>query len=133
MHLKTLRVARPTDDINRLRSFYIDGLGLEVLAEFSGHDGFDGLILGDRASPYHLEFTRRYDHLVGRAPSEDNLLVYYIPDRIEWEDSVQRMKDAGFLPVTAFNPYWDKTGNTFEDADGYRIVLQNAGWNQSRK
>jgi hypothetical protein len=26
----------------------------------------------------------------------------------------------------AFNPYWDRSGRTFEDPDGYRVVLQNA-------
>jgi hypothetical protein len=30
--------------------------------------------------------------------------------------------------VAAFNPYWDRDGVTFEDPDGYRIVLQNAAW-----
>ena len=35
---------------------------------------------------------------------------------------------AGFEPVTAFNPYWERDGLTFEDPDGYRVVLQNAAW-----
>ncbi|WP_415750386.1 hypothetical protein [Burkholderia sp. BCC1988] len=26
--------------------------------------------------------------------------------------------------------YWDACGQTFEDADGYRIVLQNARWRE---
>jgi len=30
--------------------------------------------------------------------------------------------------VKAFNPYWDKNGKTFEDPDGYRVVLQRASW-----
>jgi hypothetical protein len=38
------------------------------------------------------------------------------------------MKAAGFLPVISFNPYWDKKGLTFEDPDGYRIVLQQTDW-----
>lgn len=28
--------------------------------------------------------------------------------------------------VVSFYPYWDKQGKTFEDPDGYRVVLQNA-------
>ncbi len=28
------------------------------------------------------------------------------------------------------NPYWDKLGRTFEDPDGYRVVLQNADWHR---
>jgi YycE-like protein len=30
--------------------------------------------------------------------------------------------------VKSFNPYWDGNGCTFEDPDGYRVVLQNAAW-----
>jgi hypothetical protein len=30
--------------------------------------------------------------------------------------------------VPSFNPYWDRDGVTFEDPDGYRIVLQKAAW-----
>ena len=39
-----------------------------------------------------------------------------------------RMRRAGFDPVPAFNPYWDRTGVTLEDPDGYRIVLQHGVW-----
>lgn len=38
------------------------------------------------------------------------------------------MVAAGFKQVTSFNPYWDMHGRTFEDNDGYRVVLQNAAW-----
>jgi hypothetical protein len=47
---------------------------------------------------------------------------------VEWEIAVESMRSAGFEPVPAFNPYWDRNGITFEDPDGYRTVLQNAGW-----
>src|SRR6266581_3784296 len=36
------------------------------------------------------------------------------------------MLAAGFTQVTAFNPYWEVRGRTYEDRDGYRIVLQQA-------
>jgi len=38
------------------------------------------------------------------------------------------MRAAGFLVVTAYNPYWDRAGHTFEDPDGYRVVLQHQAW-----
>jgi hypothetical protein len=28
------------------------------------------------------------------------------------------------------SPYWDLQGKTFEDIDGYRVVLQNAVWSK---
>ena len=123
-----LRVARPTDDLERLIHFYYEGLGLEVLYRFADHDGFDGVMLGRRGAPWHLEFTRVRGHTAPRAPSQDHLLILYLPDRAEWETAVQRMQNAGYKPVPASNPYWDRNGLTFEDPDGYRVVLQNAAW-----
>jgi catechol 2,3-dioxygenase-like lactoylglutathione lyase family enzyme len=124
----TLRVARPSDDLDRLLPFYVDGLGLELLYRFEDHDGFDGVMLGKPGAPYHFEFTRAFGHKAGRAPTQDNLLVFYLPEKAEWQAAVDRMRAAGFAPVTSFNPYWDRDGATFEDPDGYRVVLQNAAW-----
>ncbi len=123
-----LRVARPTDDLAAVVRFYRDGLGFEVLSEFKGHDGFDGVMLGRPGTAYHLEFTHKSGHQVGRAPTEDNLLVFYLPDARDWERAVARLEQAGYRSVPAFNPYWDRKGRTFEDPDGYRVVLQNARW-----
>jgi catechol 2,3-dioxygenase-like lactoylglutathione lyase family enzyme len=123
-----LRVARPTDDIDALLAFYRDGLGLSLLYRFGDHDGFDGAMLGAPGAPYHFEFTRKAGHAAGRAPSQDHLAVFYLPDRDAWRAAVERMQRAGFAPVAAFNPYWDREGLTFEDPDGYRIVLQNGAW-----
>ena len=35
---------------------------------------------------------------------------------------------AGFREVEPFNPYWKRTGRTFEDADGYRLVICGESW-----
>lgn len=123
-----LRVARPTDDLAALIAFYCDGLGCERLGSFEDHDGFDGVMLGWKGAAYHLEFTCKAGHHAGRAPSQDNLLVYYLPDHEVWKAAVARMEAAGYEPAKAFNPYWDVSGKTFEDPDGYRVVLWNGGW-----
>lgn len=107
---------------------YAQGLGFAVLAEFQDHDGFDGVVLGHPDQPYHLEFTTQRGHRVGKAPTHDHLLVFYIPDEGEWAATCERMHAAGFRPVPSYNPYWDEHGTTFEDSDGYRVVLQNAAW-----
>lgn len=148
----TLRIARPTPNIQALLSFYRDGLGFDVLGEFSDHDGFDGVMLGRTGAPYHLEFTytrhphhphprqTKHDDVEGepvsdnatsllRAPSQDNLLVFYLPDTEAWKAAVEKMQKAGHRATKSFNPYWDVNGVTFEDPDGYRVVLQNAAWN----
>jgi catechol 2,3-dioxygenase-like lactoylglutathione lyase family enzyme len=125
-----LRVARPTDNLDALIRFYRDGLGLQILYRFENHDGFDGVMLGHPGTPYHFEFTRAHGSSAGRAPTPDHLLIFYLPDRTEWETSVQMMRSAGFQTVPSFNPYWDRNGVTFEDPDGYRIVLQNGTWDR---
>jgi len=124
----TLRVARPTGRLDEVVRFYRDGVGLVEVASFQNHDGFDGVMLGMHGSPYHLEFTQQRGHIAGRAPSQENLLVFYLPDQTEWRTAVDRMMAAGFAPVASHNPYWDQLGVTFEDPDGYRVVFQNAAW-----
>lgn len=128
MKVPTLRVARPSDDLDALLPFYVGGLGLKLLYRFADHEGFDGVMVGAEGAPYHFEFTRAGGHKAGRATSEDQLLVFYLPDEAEWQAAVARMKAAGFTPVRSFNPYWDRDGVTFEDPDGYRVVLQHASW-----
>lgn len=123
-----LRVARPTDDLDALLPFYIDGLGFEILYRFAGHGDFDGFMAGHRGHPYHLEFTCHRRHRVGRAPSQDNLLVFYLPDPPEYQAALARMAAAGIAPVPSYNPYWDEGGATFEDPDGYRVVLTSRDW-----
>ncbi len=123
-----LRVARPTDNLEALLPFYQQGLGFEVIGSFKDHDGFDGVMLGHPGWQYHLEFTRKRGHISGRAPTKENLLIFYIPDPQAWKGAVQRMRDCGYLPLPALNPYWDVRGATFDDPDGYRVVLQNASW-----
>jgi hypothetical protein len=118
----TLRVARPTNDVKALLPFYRDGLGLEVLGTFN-HDGWDGALLGHSGTGYHIEFISKEGHDAGRAPTQDNLLVWYLPDKAGHEAAVGRMERAGFAAVRAFNPYWDACGKTYEDPDGYRVVL----------
>lgn len=123
-----LRVARPTAHLEEVVRFYIVGLGLEELGSFQDHDGFDGVMVGLAGAPYHLEFTVKRGHDAGRAPTEDNLLVFYLPKEREWQAAVDRMVTEGYPPVTSFNPYWHRSGRTFEDPDGYRVVLQHGSW-----
>src|SRR5688572_20595535 len=125
---RTMRVARPTDNLTAIAEMYSKGLNLEKLSEFTDHDGFDGVILGHSNHPYHLEFTSQRDHTAGSAPSKDHLLVFYIPDEAEWEETCGRMLAAGFREVSPYNPFWDIDGRTFEDLDGYRVVLQKIAW-----
>jgi len=123
-----LRIARPTDNLHDIARMYQQGLGLDLLSHFEDHEGFDGIMLGNEDMPYHFEFTHHHGHVAGRAPTQDNLLVFYIPDKPDWEERCQHMLTAGFKQVDSYNPYWDRSGRTFEDVDGYRVVIENSAW-----
>ena len=107
---------------------YCRGLGLHVVASFEDHDGFDGVILGLEGVAYHFEFTHSRKHPISPTPTVEDLLVFYVPSKSEWKATCARMQAAGFMQVTSFNPYWEVRGRTFEDSDGYRVVLEQAQW-----
>ena len=123
-----LRIARPVNDLARTRTMYARGLGLQLLASFRDHEGFDGVMLGKPGEQHHFEFTQCRRHAVRPSPTHEDLLVFYITEPTEWRTACADMETAGFRPVASFNPYWDVHGRTFEDPDGYRVVLQNASW-----
>ena len=120
-----VRVARPTDQLEEVVRFYRDGMGLRVLGSFENHDGYDGVMLGLPGASYHLEFTRRAGGGPCPAPSRDNLLVLYVEDRAALLGRVERLRALGRDPVEPENPYWAGRGYTFEDPDGWRVVLMN--------
>jgi len=126
-----LRIARPASDLDRHVQLYNRGLGLQLLGRFEDHQGFDGVMLGLPGAGWHLEFTRCHGHVVIPAPTPEDLLVLYLPGTADWQEACQQAERAGFRPVTAFNPYWDEHGRSFEDPDGYRVVLQNADWSNA--
>jgi catechol 2,3-dioxygenase-like lactoylglutathione lyase family enzyme len=126
--MPVLRIARPTCDFEPLRRFYGDGLGFQLLASFDDHTGFDGWILGHPQAAYHLEFTRHPAVQAVRAPTHEHQLVFYMPEHAQWQAAVARMQAAGCAEVEPFNPWWARGGASFEDADGYRVVLFNGEW-----
>ena len=108
---------------------YCSGLGFSEIGRFQGHQGFDGVLLGEPGHGYHLEFAYCRTHPVVPTPTPEDLLVFYIDDPSEWKMACLSMVKAGFGDVAAFNPYWDQRGRTFEDHDSYRTVLVQGSWN----
>ena len=123
-----LRIARPVSNLARTRTMYCQGLGLRVVGSFENHEGFDGVMLGVAGAGYHFEFTYCRTHPVAPAPTAEDLAVFYLPARSEWQSACDNMLAAGFKRVASFNPFWEACGRTYEDQDGYRIVLQNDEW-----
>lgn len=117
------RVARPTNRLRLVRDFYGDGLGLTELGSFRDHDGYDGVVIGTPGKDYHLEFTQHTTGDPCPAPARDNLLVFYLPDQHSVARTASRLHARGHDPVPPENPYWEGKGLTFEDPDGWRIVI----------
>jgi len=67
----------------------------------------------------HLELTAGGGH-GAPAPHPESLLVLYLGD----DETVQAVAARlGVDPIPPANPYWAEHGLTFEDPDGFRVVL----------
>jgi catechol 2,3-dioxygenase-like lactoylglutathione lyase family enzyme len=114
-----LRVARHTERLDEVVAFYRDAIGLPEIGGFRDHAGYDGVFLAVPGTGAHLELTSGGGH-PAPAPHPESLLVLYLGD----EHSVQRVAARiGADPVPPANPYWAEHGLTFEDPDGFRVVL----------
>lgn len=120
------RVARSTHQLEKIIEFYNKGLGLEIVGSFANHEGYDGVMFGLPSVNYHLEFTQHKNATPILPPSEDNLLVFYIPKLEMRDEIVSRLGSMGYHEEEPENPYWKLNGITICDPDGWRIVLQNS-------
>jgi catechol 2,3-dioxygenase-like lactoylglutathione lyase family enzyme len=118
-----IRVARPTNKLQEVVAFYRDALGLPVIGHFEDHAGYSGVMLGLPDERCHLEFTQADTGSACPAPTKDNLLVLYLPDMQTHLDLVNRLQEHGHAAVEPENPYWKNRSKTFEDPDGWRVVL----------
>lgn len=125
MEFSHFRIARPTDKMDKIKEFYKDGLGLEIIGSFLNHSGYDGVMFGLPDKKYHLEFTTHIDGSPCPAPTKDNLLVFYISDKNKIKNIVDRLNKLGYKEVEPENPYWKEKGITIEDPDLWRVVLMH--------
>lgn len=128
MTFSAMRIARPVTVLERSSKMYCRGLGLQQIGSFADHDGFSGVMLGKAGIAWHLEFTLCHEHPLLPAPSAEDLLVLYFPEKADWESVCTTMLEAGFSECHSFNPYWDAYGRTFVDEDSYRTVIQCQRW-----
>lgn len=106
-------MARPVSNLARSVAQYTQGLGLVQLGSFKDHAGFDGTMLGTPGAGIHWEFTVCNSHPVVPTPTPEDLLVFYVPEPEAWQARCDAMLAAG---------------RSFEDPDGYRVVIQCAAW-----
>ena len=119
-----LRVARHTERLDEVVAFYRDGIGLREIGGFRDHDGYDGVFLEVPGTGAHLELTTGGGD-GGPSPHPESLLVLYLGD----DEAVRAIADRlDKDPVPPANPYWAEHGLTFEDPDGFRVVLVPERW-----
>lgn len=108
---------------------YCRGLGVQILARFENHAGFDGVIVGFPGSNYHFEFTRCRTHPIMASPTPEGFVRILRAGSGAVESAVRQYAGRGIQIIVLVQSYWDQRGRTYEDEDGYRMVVQQAAWN----
>src|SRR5262249_25561097 len=119
-----VRFARHTDSLDACVTFWRDRLGLPEVTRFEDHEGYTGVVLDLPGTGAHLELTTGGGRPAS-VPAPELLVVLSLGD---WDTVRARAAAIGSEPVSSANPYWERCGLTFEDPDGFRVVLVAHSW-----
>ena len=120
----TFRFARHTNNLEQIKSFYIDVLGFQLLGGFENHNGYDGIFIGKSSENWHLEFTKS-EEIVHFDFNEDDVLVFYPNSKIEFDFIMNKIQSTKIEFIKAKNSYWNENGKMVIDPDGYRIIISD--------
>ena len=123
MRIRRARVARQTDRLEECERFYADLLGLPVLARFTAHAGYEGVILGLPGIAAELELTRHASGSAASPSAPDDLVVLTLDRKEAVEALAERLAAAGIEPVPPVNPGWADRALVVPDPDGRLVVL----------
>lgn len=120
----TFRFARHTNNLVKIKSFYIDVLGFELLGNFENHNNYNGLFIGKPNENWHLEFTKSKEIINFNFGTED-YLVFYPENAIDYNAIIKRIAENKIEFIQSKNPYWNKNGKIILDPDGFSIIISN--------
>ena len=120
----TFRFARHTNDLEQIKSFYIDILGFELLGGFENHNDYDGIFIGKSNENWHLEFTKSEEIVLFDFNKDDNL-VFYPNSKMEFDFIMNKIQSKKIEFIKAKNPYWNENGKMILDPDGYRVIISD--------
>ena len=126
------RAARHTNNIDKIISFYTKVLGFEILGQFKGHEGYDGIFIGPEGADWHLEFTTSQQQSEQKY-NENDILVFYPTTTDEYGAIIYRIKKNNIAAVKPRNPYWAKNGIMVTDPDGFNVVISYLRAKQVKK
>lgn len=120
----TLRVARHTNDLQKIETFYKEILGFEILGGFQNHSGYDGVFIGIPELNWHFEFTQS-DEKAKHIFDEDDIIVLYPNTLTEYKLIIDKISRSETSIINPKNSYWNDAGKMILDPDGYRIVISD--------
>ncbi len=120
----TLRVARHTNDLEKVETFYVNILGFERLGGFQNHNNYDGVFIGKSGMDWHFEFTTS-ETKANHTFDEDDVTVIYPETVLEYNRFINNLLENNISFITSKNPFWNENGKMFLDPDGFRIVISD--------
>ena len=99
-----LRVARHTNDLEKIKVFYLSILEFELLGSFNNHDLYDGILIGNSNLDWHFEFTQSNENAEHHF-DEDDILVLYPETRKEYNSMINKILYSNTSIITSKNPY----------------------------
>ena len=119
-----LRVARHTNNLEKIEDFYVNILGFERLGGFQNHNNYDGVFIGKLGLDWHFEFTQS-ETKANHTFDEDDVTVLYPKTILEYNNIVNSILENNISIITSKNPYWNENGKMVLDPDGFRIVISD--------
>ena len=119
-----LRVARHTNNLDKIEDFYVNILDFERLGGFQNHNNYDGVFIGKLGVDWHFEFTQS-EEKVNHTFDEDDVTVLYPETISEYNRLVNKLVGNNISFITSKNPFWNENGKMFLDPDGFRIVISD--------
>jgi hypothetical protein len=119
-----LRFARHTNDLEKIKSFYINILGFYLLGGFENHNNYDGIFIGKPNLGWHLEFTKSNDAVEFNFCDED-YLVFYPENITDYNLIIERISENNIAFIESKNPFWNENGKIILDPDGFGIIISN--------
>ncbi len=118
-----VQISHPTRDLNAIRRFYGNGLGLVEIE----HDGlaidYPSVFFGLPSLAYHLAFIQTPPNISTISFPNLHSLVFYFHDKEAIGRLVVRLGAQGYFPMSPDTAHWPTSGVTIYDPDGRHIIL----------